>query len=64
MEQVDLGSGTMLAPRLPVALSLAPQPDSGPPPRLGQHGREILAEAGFDDGEIAALARDGIVQLP
>ena len=64
MEQVDLGDATVLAPRLPVELSLAPQPDSGPPPRLGQHGREILAEAGFYDGEIAELARDGIVQLP
>jgi crotonobetainyl-CoA:carnitine CoA-transferase CaiB-like acyl-CoA transferase len=30
-----------------------------PPPALGQHSAEILAEAGFSDGEIAALRAAG-----
>jgi crotonobetainyl-CoA:carnitine CoA-transferase CaiB-like acyl-CoA transferase len=29
------------------------------PPRLGEHGREILREAGFSDGEIEAMVSEG-----
>ena len=29
-------------------------------PRLGQHTREILAEAGYSDGEIDAIIRDKV----
>jgi crotonobetainyl-CoA:carnitine CoA-transferase CaiB-like acyl-CoA transferase len=29
------------------------------PPRLGEHGEEILREAGFSESEIAALIADG-----
>jgi crotonobetainyl-CoA:carnitine CoA-transferase CaiB-like acyl-CoA transferase len=32
-------------------------------PRLGQHGEEILREAGFSPDEIAAMARDGVTRL-
>jgi formyl-CoA transferase len=31
-----------------------------PAPRLGQHNRELLAEAGIDDAGYAALLRDGV----
>ena len=31
------------------------------PPRLGEHSVEVLAEAGFNGGEIAALAASGVV---
>jgi formyl-CoA transferase len=31
-------------------------------PRLNEHGAEILHEAGFSPGEIAALVRDGITK--
>jgi crotonobetainyl-CoA:carnitine CoA-transferase CaiB-like acyl-CoA transferase len=31
------------------------------PPAIGEHSRDILAEAGFGAAEIEALLRDGIV---
>ena len=31
-------------------------------PRLNEHGEEILREAGFSVGEIAALVRDGVTR--
>ncbi|HTW50981.1 MAG TPA: CoA transferase [Stellaceae bacterium] len=31
-----------------------------PPPRIGEHNAEILAEAGYDATEIAAFAEDGV----
>jgi crotonobetainyl-CoA:carnitine CoA-transferase CaiB-like acyl-CoA transferase len=35
-----------------------------PPPRLGEHTGEILAELGFSGGEIEALRRQGAVATP
>ena len=35
-----------------------------PPPRVGEHGREILREAGFADGEIGALVAEGALVDP
>ena len=32
-----------------------------PPPRIGQHNAEILAEAGYDTAEIAAMKDEGVV---
>ncbi len=32
-----------------------------PPPRIGEHNAEILAEAGYDAGEIGALNEEGVV---
>jgi crotonobetainyl-CoA:carnitine CoA-transferase CaiB-like acyl-CoA transferase len=40
------------------------RPDYGsPPPPLGVHTAEVLAEAGYSADEVAALAADGIVRL-
>jgi crotonobetainyl-CoA:carnitine CoA-transferase CaiB-like acyl-CoA transferase len=46
-------------PRLPISLSVTPPAVGGPPPSLGEHGREILLEAGFVEAEIEDLARSG-----
>lgn len=35
-----------------------------PTPRLGEHSREILAEAGLDEAEIERLAADGVIAGP
>jgi crotonobetainyl-CoA:carnitine CoA-transferase CaiB-like acyl-CoA transferase len=35
--------------------------EPAPPPLLGQHTREVLAELGLDDGRIRALERAGVV---
>ena len=42
-------------PRLPVSLSENPPRIGGPPPRLGEHGYEILKAAGYHDDEIDSL---------
>ena len=51
-------------PRLPFELSLTPQEFLSPPPALGEHGRAILAEAGYSDAEIRQLAESGACNLP
>jgi crotonobetainyl-CoA:carnitine CoA-transferase CaiB-like acyl-CoA transferase len=49
--------------RSPINLSACPHPErferAAPDP--GQHSTELLREAGFDDGEIAALIKQGVV---
>jgi crotonobetainyl-CoA:carnitine CoA-transferase CaiB-like acyl-CoA transferase len=35
-----------------------------PPPALGADTASVLAEAGYDEQEVAALAADGVVRLP
>jgi crotonobetainyl-CoA:carnitine CoA-transferase CaiB-like acyl-CoA transferase len=53
------GEQPAIVPRLPIALSLTPATPAGPPPRLGEHSRAILREAGYADAEIAELIRGG-----
>jgi crotonobetainyl-CoA:carnitine CoA-transferase CaiB-like acyl-CoA transferase len=43
----------------------ATQPEAGgPAPTLGEHGREILSDAGFSADEIARLGEGNAVYLP
>jgi crotonobetainyl-CoA:carnitine CoA-transferase CaiB-like acyl-CoA transferase len=43
-------------------LETTPGAMGGPPPRLGEHTREILTEAGFPVKEIEALEQAGVIQ--
>jgi crotonobetainyl-CoA:carnitine CoA-transferase CaiB-like acyl-CoA transferase len=36
----------------------------GPPPRVGEHTREILGELGYDEQQIDALFADGVINWP
>ncbi len=57
------GVGPIPMPQIPGL----PPPREGDPmvhaPHLGEHSREILAELGYDDGKIDALAADGAIRL-
>jgi crotonobetainyl-CoA:carnitine CoA-transferase CaiB-like acyl-CoA transferase len=45
-------------------LSAAADKALSPAPRIGEHGRAILAELGLDDGTVARLAAAGALHLP
>jgi crotonobetainyl-CoA:carnitine CoA-transferase CaiB-like acyl-CoA transferase len=46
---------------LPVKLAATPGRPGGRPPRFGEHAREVLREAGFDEAQIAALIAAGVL---
>jgi len=47
---------------LPIG-SPAPNPPRRPPPRLGEHTREVLQEAGYGEGEVEALIQARVVKV-
>jgi len=47
-----------------IAFSDTPGRIAGPPPLVGQHGRDILHEAGYRDDDIDALVGQGVVYVP
>jgi crotonobetainyl-CoA:carnitine CoA-transferase CaiB-like acyl-CoA transferase len=53
--------GGMLTVDSPIHLDGVHKTTPRLPPGVGEHGRTILAEAGFDGAEIAALLRAGVV---
>ena len=57
------GEASGLVPRLPIGLSLTPPEVAGPPPKLGEHGRAILHEAGYSGAEIEELVRSRVCNL-
>ena len=56
--------GELVVPDVPLRFAGTPTSVERLPPRLGEHGREVLAETGLTGEEIAALAADGGVLLP
>ncbi len=48
-------------PALPLSLDGERATHRSAPPRVGEHTREILREAGYDDDAIAALAARGVI---
>ena len=56
--------GELVMPDVPVRFAETPAAIDRLPPRLGEHGREILQEIGMRTDEIDALASSGGVVLP
>lgn len=56
--------GALVLPRLPVTVDGALPARVRGAPRLGEHGPAVLAEAGFDEHEITALAGSGAMVVP
>jgi CoA:oxalate CoA-transferase len=55
--------GTYQGTGLPVKLSASPGAVARRPPLHGEHGAEVLREAGYAEAEIEALAARGVVML-
>ena len=49
-------------PAIPLWLDAERIPHRSPPPRVGEHTAEILAELGYSESEIAELEADGIIR--
>ncbi len=49
---------------VPSEWSATPPPDPTPAPRVGEHGRAVLREIGYDDARIEALLRAGVLIEP
>lgn len=54
-------AGRVKVTNIPVTLSETPGEITKPAPMLGQHGKAILTEIGYEDEAIKALFEDGIV---
>jgi crotonobetainyl-CoA:carnitine CoA-transferase CaiB-like acyl-CoA transferase len=59
VEHARLGCLKQISP--PFAFSETPARVRRPPPELGEHSREVLAELGLAEAEIRALAQRGVV---
>jgi crotonobetainyl-CoA:carnitine CoA-transferase CaiB-like acyl-CoA transferase len=63
-ESVHPAAGRIRQPRPPVRFEATPARITRPAPALGEHGREVLAEAGFAADEIDALRRARVLIEP
>jgi crotonobetainyl-CoA:carnitine CoA-transferase CaiB-like acyl-CoA transferase len=62
--EVAISGKTIHAPALPLALGGRRLGKRSDPPRVGEHGRELLAGLGCSSGEIEALLSQRIVAFP
>ncbi|MFB6087187.1 MAG: CoA transferase, partial [Haloarculaceae archaeon] len=60
IDEPDVGSYETTG--FPVDMSETPASVERPPPRVGEHTREVLREAGYDDALIAELVDEGVVE--
>jgi len=64
VQEIELeGLGMMSMAGLPIKFSESPGSIRLPPPRLGQHTAEILAEMGYSEVRIKTLAEQGAIGL-
>ena len=61
---IKVGDKTIKVPALPLALNGKRLAKRSDPPRIGQHGRELLAQLGCSPREIESLRERRIVALP
>jgi len=59
VETPDGWGGSFRAPAAPVRFPATPTGPAGPAPKLGEHTREVLAEAGYDPAAVDALIASG-----
>jgi crotonobetainyl-CoA:carnitine CoA-transferase CaiB-like acyl-CoA transferase len=64
LELPEPGKRRVKVPRAPLHFSKAPNTRLGFAPTLGEHGREILREAGYTDAEADVLAKDAVCDFP
>jgi crotonobetainyl-CoA:carnitine CoA-transferase CaiB-like acyl-CoA transferase len=50
-------------PALPLSFEGIRSTHRSPPPLVGEHSAEVLAEVGYSDAEIAALAAEGVIRM-
>ncbi|OLB03014.1 MAG: CoA transferase [Candidatus Rokubacteria bacterium 13_2_20CM_69_15_1] len=55
--------GTLRVPDIPTTYSRTPAEIRRLPPRLGEHSREVLREAGFSEAEVDDLRASGVTSL-
>ncbi|MBS0360582.1 MAG: CoA transferase [Proteobacteria bacterium] len=64
VETPDGWGGGFLAPAAPVRFPGAATGPAGPAPKLGEHTRQVLVEAGYSDAEVEDLIAAGIAGAP
>jgi crotonobetainyl-CoA:carnitine CoA-transferase CaiB-like acyl-CoA transferase len=55
--------GRLKVTRHPIDFDGVSESDTRPAPRIGEHSREVLAESGLTEAEIAALGKSGALRM-
>ncbi|WP_420391504.1 CaiB/BaiF CoA transferase family protein [Acuticoccus sp.] len=59
----DAAGTTVPTVRFPPVMERSPPEPPAPPPQLGEHTREVLAELGLDDAAVERMAEAGTIRL-